>query len=493
MTPDEEQKSGRDAYWRAREEADAERGGAPDVISGGVDEPDDEPAKSPFATAFEKAALGRAPSDYERPDEPAAGFDPAPYSPSTPAPSGAQQNAIDTQQAATTPDRSAKYDAALADVHRIAAEPTPGVDIGAVQAGQRSRDQKTAANDFTRAIQAWMFRKPFEPSAPTDAEDALTVQSLKAKQGQADKASRLSAAEMVAKALRGEKQPDMTPYQAAELKRQKDLDAQKPKDRALALEDRKRLLLSQYPEHKTDIEALTDLGNAESLQRTLDSRGTAAVAQAHSDEAATRAQQHSDEMQRRSEAFAREMEAFKATHKTLDAAQSTQLEGLNSADAIIGDFAKHYPDVSGLGSKVAASVSGMPVVGSVAGAMDPKAASFEAERELTASGLVRAIDGSVVRPGTLESIKRLMPHAWDPDAVKAEKTRQLHEYVLTKKEEFARTLKQGGFRPLQDAEDRPAPNVPPQRPKWAPEGSRFVNGKWMYRLPNGKIETAHEE
>jgi hypothetical protein len=223
---DDDAPSMQEAYDRARERGGADTFGVvADLEEHPVELPEmdftkPEPtAKHPLAAGFEKAALGRSPSAYEQPDEPEAEPDSyAPYTPSSPA------------AAKPADDRAAKYQSALGDVSRIAAEKVPGIDTDALEAAQRDRRAKTANNDFTRAIQAWMFRKPFEPTAPTDDSDLATVHGIKAKQAQGDKAQRLSAAEMVAKALRGEKQPGgsaMSAYQLEEVRRNAVLDDQR--------------------------------------------------------------------------------------------------------------------------------------------------------------------------------------------------------------------------------------------------------------------------
>lgn len=185
---------------------------------------DEAPAgKHPLAAAFEKVALGASPdSPKYGPVEP-----PPPEPPSVaPPPEGPPDSFNDFPT--SRPAAPSKYDEAMANVTRIAGEQTPGIDTDALERSQAQQRERNGKNDFTRALQSWLLRKPFEPTADTTADDALKVQGIKSQQAEKDKSTRLSAAEMVAKALRGEKSTgSLSEYQKYEMDRNARLDTEK--------------------------------------------------------------------------------------------------------------------------------------------------------------------------------------------------------------------------------------------------------------------------
>lgn len=256
-----------------------------------------------------------------------------------------------------------------------------------------------------------------------------------------------------------------------------------------ALDDRKKLMLSLYPDHKPEIEGLTDLGNAQTLQTALQGEAGRKETQQHQDEAAETTRKHEDEMLVRREGFEKEMKDYEMTHRPLTADQANQLEGLNKADGLIDSFEKRLGDVSTLGGKIGAAT------GPLGGALGLKGANFEAEREGAAVGLARSIEGGVARPGTVEVIKHILPLPSDADGVKRSKMQQIRDLVQDTREGFVKALKQGGFRPLQGdlPEAGPKQAQPPsQQPAAKSVKMKFPDGS-VQDVPPEKVEKAKQK
>lgn len=484
MTPEEEKKSQRDAYYRARESADAERElpGVQEMPELDVeaeyakqnppadDTAPDEAWELPAAATREPDTSGVA--DY--PDE-------ATRSPRPRVGKAAIGKAIASPAA---PDARAQALSRMSEIAGRRYAPSAGLDDNALAKADASRRDETGRNNFTRAIQAALLRKPYEPEAVESGSAPLLARRRMEQQDfERGKSQEMSATAALGKGIvTGKAPPAITPYQQEELNlRKKQIDATSTQ-KARALEDRKKLMLSQYPEHASEIGALSDLGNAESLQRTLDARGTAVASQAHADEAATKSQAHADESQRRSEGFQKYMEDYRLSHRPLTAEQASQLEGINKSGKAIDTFEGGLGSVSGWGGRLAASAP------AIFGALGAQGADFPALREGTAIALARGLEGGMARPGNVEIIMRMLPEASDDDAVKAQKIAHVREFVANNRDAFKTALEQGGSVPLRPSSEpaaAPRPAAPPKRPAGVPADAVFKGGKWYQRLPDG--------
>lgn len=84
--------------------------------------------------------------------------------------------------------------------------PSPGLSDADIAAAKKERAKGVARNDFTRAIQAWLLRKPFNPTDPEDVGADLERRREKEQAGfERERSNDLSATAALAKALRGEK------------------------------------------------------------------------------------------------------------------------------------------------------------------------------------------------------------------------------------------------------------------------------------------------
>lgn len=204
MTPDEEQKSGRDAYWRAREASDAEREG---VSAEPADAADAGPPPTPGL-------------------EPVPDSDPEGWSPY------AKPMQTSAATAAAGPDMKAQRLAALREAARLANSPLDtGIGDKEISAAQ-GRDRSQRGRDaFTEAIQAWMQRRPIRFSQPTEGEDLVKRRQLAEGSALKQRGQQLSVQEQIAKALT-EPKPTASPgglseYQKYEMDRNARLDAEK--------------------------------------------------------------------------------------------------------------------------------------------------------------------------------------------------------------------------------------------------------------------------
>ncbi len=124
-----------------------------------------------------------------------------------------------------------------------------------------------------------------------------------------------------------------------------------------------------------------------------------------------------------------------------------RLEALNTIPLVLKDYREFLAGKSDSVSKLGGWMSG--ILGpDVAKAFGLPGASAQARKELVASALVRAIDGTAVRPGTIESVKKLLPSMTDNPDIQAEGFSGLDKYVAAEAAGLRKTLHQTSSRPL---------------------------------------------
>lgn len=424
MTPEEEDRRGMDdALERARAKGGADTFGVVSSLDDSGDDSDNTPDGGGEMVLPEM--------DLSKPDAP----DDGDTAPPTPAAPDANSPAALARPVAPVevPDPKPDIANALRGITSRRYTPPASLSDDAINSARDEHKKQVQHDNLSRAISAWLMRKPYEPESMPDESAGMLAQR---REGEAsfdrETQRQLTAQQLLSKALRGDKSPPaITPYQQEELGLRKQQIAATAQQRAGALADRKRTMLSLYPEHKAEIDALGDLGDAQTLQTALEGRMGREQTQQHSDTAAAAASQ-------RELAKQIDFEKWKQSHQNLTAEQKTQLEGIEKSDEVLNTFEKGLSSVSGMGGKLAARVPG------VSGALGASGAEFPATREGTAIGLARGLEGGTARPGNVEIIQHMLPEASDADSVKAAKMRTIREFVKNNRNAFMRAAQQAG-------------------------------------------------
>lgn len=247
---------------------------------------------------------------------------------------------------------------------------------------------------------------------------------------------------------------------ASEERRTKEKEATAAKLKAEALADRKKLMLSQYPEHAAEINALNDLGDAQTFQTALEGRLGRTETQAAGEKARGETRAHEDaarkeseafqrSQQARAEAFQKSMKEWEATHRPMSSEQATQLEGINKSDEVLKTFDDALNEVGTPEGKAGAAL------GKLGGMVGLKGADFPAARHGAATLLARGMEGGTAKPGNVEMLEAMLPEASDSDDIKAKKMDRMRKFQADNADAFQRTLMQGGFRPLNPVEAKP--------------------------------------
>jgi hypothetical protein len=339
---------------------------------------------------------------------------------------------------------------ALAQLQRMILSPSPassGPGDGELVAAQQRDRQQSAQNDVTRAIQAWMFRKPFEPSAPTDEKNLLQRQSLADSTDAKGEQRRLSAQEALVKALTGDDK-GLSLYQQAQLAEQaRDNEYRSKHDTELAArheEDAKRSQ-ENIDVARQGVEAQRD------FNRTM-------AGMTFSE----RQQEQKDKKERQVE------------EDTKDLAKT------------VGPNAGHLQEIV-TRLKAAAAKPDVPGVGLLAGKAPDWMLSAEGvqnrnDMREAVRTMLTVKSGKTVTPQEAEDYARIYGISGTQEAFR--------QGVQRLEADIADTMKQqkAGFSPqaVQRFEQRggsPTPEAPSHiatPPKGMPAGARQVNGKWYY-------------
>lgn len=210
------------------------------------------------------------------------------------------------------------------------------------------------------------------------------------------------------------------------------------------LASRKATMLSQYPDQKEAIDALTDPRDAATLQAGLEGRLGRESTQNHSDTARLDAQRHADAeaatASARALANAKALKDYEAKNQNMSTEQKQALEGFNALPGVIDTLRNSLKETGTWQGKLGAKFP------EIAGALNAPGATFESSSDAAASILARIVDGGVARPGTIEIVKHYLPRANDSEDVKGRKLKDLESYVAGKQEGFFKSLSQEGVR-----------------------------------------------
>jgi hypothetical protein len=224
-------------------------------------------------------------------------------------------------------------------------------------------------------------------------------------------------------------------------------------------------MLSLYPEHAAEINALKDLGDAQTLQTALEGRAGRESTQAAAEKGRKETQEHSDReaamASARSLGNQIKLKEYEATHKPPTAEQLTQLEGINKSGGALDVFEQGLHSTDSAIGKAAANFP------KVAGALGVEGSDFDSLRKGTAIALARGLEGGTARPGNVEIIDSMLPNASDSPEVKKRKMENTRAFVRNNRDAFLKTAQTGGT------------NLQPEQ---APlETRRMKNGGTAYR------------
>lgn len=454
MTPEEESKSGRDAYWRAREAADAAREGS------GASDDSAEPDSPP-------------PTPDAEPDTSWSPFSPtvqtsAPQAPAAPAPAG--------------DDFKSRRLAALDEAKRLAYAPIDSGVSGKDMAEAQGRDRAQRSKDaFTEALQAWLQRRPQHFTAPTEADDLAKRQQLGESAALKQRGQQLSVQEQIAKSLTDPKAAPgsgLSAYQQLEIERQKRVDeakargAQDKKDaEAGALKNSRVAFTDQLkklgidPEHASqkDIDRVIEQNKADASNALAKAQFGENKEQHISSDATVLAKELGDPT------------AFQTKYDRL-----MQLKESNGGE------------IPGLG--IAEGVRQQPgVVGTVARAVSPSSGQAIEGRKLMrqlAAEYARALSGAGVSDKERAQLNAAAIDVENDDSRIAmaglDTLKDMYETKVS--------VTKAGARPeaVQRIENapRPAPHPAPpppaaKRPQGVPVNAQFKNGKWYVPYPDG--------
>ncbi len=160
-----------------------------------------------------------------------------------------------------------------------------------------------------------------------------------------------------------------------------------------------------------------------------------------------------------------------------------QLAGLNGSEAAIRQFEGNLGKTSGVAGKIGAS--GVPGASmGVLGKDAEQGSTFEGDRKRTAIALARGLEGGMARPGNVEIIEQIMPHATDSDAVKKTKMDEVRKFIDSKRAALNEAMRQGNFKkPISSMSN---PSGTPDIPKDGKEHKTLSSGKHASRVPGGQ-------
>ncbi len=128
-----------------------------------------------------------------------------------------------------------------------------------------------------------------------------------------------------------------------------------------------------------------------------------------------------------------------------------QYEGLKGSAAALDQFEQNLAKTSSVGGKVGNALGGLGASQGLLGSNAEQGATFEADRERTAIALARGLEGGMARPGNVEIIQRILPHATDSEDVKKQKVEELRTFMQSKQQAFADAMKGGNYKPVNGA------------------------------------------
>lgn len=129
-----------------------------------------------------------------------------------------------------------------------------------------------------------------------------------------------------------------------------------------------------------------------------------------------------------------------------------QLEGLKGSDAAIAQFEKNLGKTSTLMGKAGNALGGLGASQGYLGKEAGQGATFEGDRQRSAIALARGLEGGMARPGNVEIIEKILPHANDGDEVKAQRLQELKDFMDSKKKAFGEAMQGGNYKPVKTGE-----------------------------------------
>ncbi len=162
-----------------------------------------------------------------------------------------------------------------------------------------------------------------------------------------------------------------------------------------------------------------------------------------------------------------------------------QLEGLKGSGAALDQFEGNLAKTSTFAGKTGNALGAVGASQGLLGSGAEQGATFEADRERTAIALARGLEGGMARPGNVEIIQHILPHATDSDEVKKQKVAELRAFMQSKQNAFAEAMKGGNYKPVNGgaqsaAKQKPSPGpgyvrgTVDGKPGWVNQGA----GEW---------------
>lgn len=188
---------------------------------------------------------------------------------------------------------------------------------------------------------------------------------------------------------------------------------------------------------------------------------------------------------------AKDLKVFESNMpKPIPSEMIDQIAGLNGSGAALSQFEQNLGKTEGTAGKIGAS--GLPGASmGIFGAGAEQGATFEGDRKRTAIALARGLEGGMARPGNVEIIEQIMPHATDSDAVKATKMAEVRKFIDSKRSALDQAMKQGNYKNL--PAPTPAASAVPKAAPVAQDSDEVIatavkNGvKWVKRRKSGWV------
>lgn len=352
-----------------------------------------------------------------------------------PDPKAALAKAISAPQ----PDAYAKAQERADAISARRYQPSQGLSDEAIAKAKAERKAAIGRNDFTRAIQAALLRRPFNPTDPEDEAGGLLAQRAREEsQFELNRRSDMELQTALAKALRGEKVPQGNkyedPYHAA------------LGDQARSLvEERKRKALEEEEKKKrvaTEVEALRREAGKQLPGVDVSGLGAEDL----------RSLIRAKDAKQRAQILAAAKKAAADEGRPL---APTALEGLADADVAkkqVASLAGKFKEL-GMGTP---SAKASAFFTKLLGFQFTDAAQFEAEAGRVRQAAGKILEGGKLAAGDETKYQRLMLQPGDSDEVVALKTSGMIDFLEDIKAGRIKVYRAGGYK-VPESLDTPPP------------------------------------